>query len=38
MVYQYPLTDFTGLGGNVIVTSESGTGTAQTLSVTFDGD
>ena len=26
-VYQYPLTDFTGLGGNILVTSEFGGGT-----------
>ena len=27
-VYQYPPTDFSGLGGNLLVTSESGAGTA----------
>ena len=29
LVWQYPLSDFTGLGGNVILTSEHGT-TSQT--------
>ena len=33
-VYQYPLTDFAGLGGNILVTSEFGGGTAL---VTWDG-
>src|SRR5439155_1018493 len=33
-VYQYPLTDFTALGGNILVTSEFGAGT---LLITYDG-
>src|SRR5215831_16790676 len=33
-VYQYPLTDVTGLGGNILVTSEFGGGTAL---ITYDG-
>ena len=33
-IYQYPLTDVTGLGGNILVTSEFGGGTAL---VTYDG-
>ena len=33
-IYQYPLTDFTGLGGNILVTSEFGAGTAL---ITYDG-
>src|SRR5215831_8643478 len=33
-VYQYPLTDVTGLGGNILVTSEFGAGTAL---LTYDG-
>jgi hypothetical protein len=41
LVWQYPLTDFTlpppGLGGNVLVTSESGILGADTSLVTFNG-
>jgi hypothetical protein len=41
LVWQYPLTDFTlpppGLGGNVLVTSESGADFADTSLVTFNG-
>src|SRR5438105_1490322 len=33
-IYQYPLTDFTGLGGNILVTSEFGAGT---VLITYDG-
>src|SRR5438093_9939154 len=36
-IWQYPLSDFTGLGGNVIVTSEQGFAGADTSLVTFDG-
>jgi len=36
-VWQYPLSDFTGLGGNVLVTSEQGFAGADTSLVTFDG-
>jgi hypothetical protein len=37
LVWQYPLSDFTGLGGNVILVSESGFEGADTSLVTFDG-
>ena len=33
-IYQYPATDFTGLGGSILVTSELGQGTAV---ITFNG-
>ncbi len=33
-IYQYPATDFTGLGGSILVTSESSAGTAV---ITFNG-
>jgi hypothetical protein len=33
-IYQYPLADFTGLGGSILVTSELGAGTDL---ITFDG-
>jgi len=36
-IYQYPLSDFTGLGGNVLVTSEQGGLGADTSLVTFNG-
>ena len=36
-VWQYPLSDFTGLGGKVLVTSESGGTGADTSLVTFNG-
>jgi hypothetical protein len=36
-IYRYPLSDFTGLGGNVLVTSEQGVAGADTSLVTFDG-
>ena len=36
-VWQYPLSDFTGLGGNVILASESGGDGADTSLVTFNG-
>jgi len=36
-VWRYPLSDFTGLGGNVIVTSESGVQGADTSLVTVSG-
>jgi hypothetical protein len=36
-IYQYPVTDFTGLGGNVLVTSEQGIAGADTSLVTFNG-
>src|SRR5881296_459638 len=36
-IYQYPLSDFTGLGGNVLVTSEQGGSGADTSLVTFNG-
>ncbi len=37
LVWRYPLSDFTGLGGNVIVTSESGVQGADTSLVTVSG-
>ena len=37
LVWSYPLSDFTGLGGNVIVTSEQGGTGADTSLVTFNG-
>ena len=37
-VWRYPLSDFTGLGGNVIVTSESGVQGADTSLVTVVGN
>jgi hypothetical protein len=36
-VWQYPLSDFAGLGGNVILTSESGVEGADTTLMTTDG-
>jgi hypothetical protein len=36
-VWAYPLSDFTGLGGNVILTSEAGGPLADTSLVTFNG-
>jgi hypothetical protein len=36
-VWRYPLSDFTGLGGNVIITSESGVQGADTSLVTVSG-
>jgi hypothetical protein len=36
-IYRYPLSDFTGLGGNVLVTSEQGVAGADTSLVTFNG-
>jgi hypothetical protein len=36
-IYQYPLSDFTGLGGNVLVISEQGGSGADTSLVTFNG-
>ena len=37
LVWQYPLSDFAGLGGNVILTSESAVAGADTSLVTFNG-
>ena len=37
LVWAYPLSDFIGLGGNVLVTSEAGIHGADTSLVTFDG-
>ena len=36
-IYRYPLSDFTGLGGNVLVTSEQGFAGADTSLVTVNG-
>jgi hypothetical protein len=37
LIWQYPLTDFTGLVGNVILTSEQGADGGDTSLVTFNG-